>query len=119
MDRNTSRFTREKKTLKAMIGIYCREHHRGGEELCADCSALIAYALGRLDKCPFGERKPKCSACTIHCYKPDFRDRIRAVMSFAGPRMLKEHPVLAVGHLVDGLRHRPAARQRRRVREAG
>jgi len=32
------------------------------------------------------------------------RDRVRAVMAYAGPRMIKKHPVLAVKHLIDGRR---------------
>ena len=32
------------------------------------------------------------------------RDRIRAVMRYADPRMLFRHPILAVLHLLDGLR---------------
>jgi len=30
------------------------------------------------------------------------RDRVRVVMRYSGPRMLSRHPLLAVGHLVDG-----------------
>ena len=35
------------------------------------------------------------------------RDAIRVVMRYAGPRMLVRHPVLALGHAIDGAMHRP------------
>ena len=34
------------------------------------------------------------------------REKVKAVMRYAGPRMLDKHPVLAVFHLLDGLRRR-------------
>lgn len=104
------RFEREKKTLVTMIALYCKDHHKPVAELCADCRALQEYALGRLEHCRYGADKPKCAACTTHCYKPAMRDAIRDVMRYAGPRMLVRHPVMAVGHTVDGLLHRPKAK---------
>ncbi|MEI7880596.1 MAG: nitrous oxide-stimulated promoter family protein [bacterium] len=102
-----SRFEREKTTLKTMIALYCRDHHKPSAELCADCEGLQEYALARLERCKYGPDKPKCSACETHCYKPAMRDAVRAVMRYAGPRMLVRHPALALGHTVDGLLHRP------------
>jgi len=91
---------RELKTIRAMIGIYCRDHHEIGNELCADCTALFDYAQARLNKCPWGENKPVCAQCTIHCYRPAMREEVRKVMRYAGPKMLLRHPVLTVGHLL-------------------
>jgi hypothetical protein len=104
---SASRFDREKKTLKAMIVLYCHDRHAPQEGLCAECIALQDYAMARLERCTFGEDKPKCAACPIHCYKPAMRAAIRDVMRHAGPRMLLHHPVLALGHTVDGILHRP------------
>ena len=70
--------------------------------MCSQCRELLAYAEARLERCPFGLEKPTCSKCPIHCYKPDMREEIREVMSYAGPRMLKKHPVLGIRHLIDG-----------------
>jgi hypothetical protein len=102
VNNNSLTFTNERKTLQAMVGIYCREKHAPGNGLCEDCAALLAYAEARLAKCAYGEDKPKCSRCPIHCYKPAMREKIREVMRFAGPRMLTRHPVLAVKHLMHG-----------------
>ncbi len=101
------RFEREMKALKAMIELYCKEHHKPEADLCADCSMLQEYALTRLERCKYGPDKPKCAACTTHCYKPAMRDAIREVMRYAGPRMLLRHPVMALGHTVDGIMNRP------------
>ena len=92
---------REKKTLAAMLDIYCREKHKTtGKKLCADCAGLWEYAKQRLAKCPFGAAKGACSKCEIHCYKPEMRKRIQDVMRYSGPRMLKKHPVIAARHLI-------------------
>ena len=102
------RIAREKRTVRAMIGIYCRAHHATSGQLCDDCSELLEYAYGRLGRCPFGADKPTCADCTVHCYKPAMRDRARAVMRYAGPRMLFKHPILALLHVLDARRNRRA-----------
>ena len=89
----------EKETVSLMIRLYCRKNH-GGETLCEQCAALDEYARMRSDKCPFMETKTFCANCRVHCYKPEMREKIRAVMRFSGPRMILYHPVMAVKHLV-------------------
>lgn len=107
MRKDSPRFTGEMQTLVAMIGIYCRGQHAARSNLCDACAALLDYAETKLERCSFGEDKPKCSQCTIHCYKPEMREKIRTVMKYAGPRMLTRHPVLAVRHLAHGIAHKP------------
>ena len=99
------RLRREWRTLDAIIAIACRgrNHERapgGRRALCPACAELRAYAEQRLLRCPFGEGKPTCNNCQVHCYRPEMRQRVREVMIFAGPRMLLHHPVLALLHLV-------------------
>ena len=93
---------REKQMVSQMISLYCRGNHgtRRGE-LCPDCAALTAYARLRSDKCPFMETKTFCSNCTAHCYKPEMREKIRAVMRYSGPRLIFTHPVAAVRHVIE------------------
>ena len=86
-----------------MIRLYCRGLH-GTETLCDECEALLTYATRRLDACPFAEEKPTCSKCHIHCYKSDMREKVTAVMRYAGPRMLRHHPIMAMRHLWDNFR---------------
>lgn len=95
-----SKREREKKTVVMMIRLYCRKKH-GSKELCPECEALIQYAMIRSDKCPFMETKNFCSNCRVHCYKPEMREKIRAVMRFSGPRMIFSHPVMAVRHVME------------------
>jgi len=92
--------------VQAMVCIACKGRHGTDGELCDACEELLDYALERLDKCPFQEAKPTCADCPIHCYRSPMREQIRSVMRYAGPRMVFRHPLLAFGHLLDGLRRR-------------
>lgn len=102
-----SRMAREVQTVEAMIALYCRAQHGSRGALCAECGELLDYARMRLDKCPYQEGKTTCARCPVHCYQPAMRTRVRAVMRYAGPRMLLRHPLLAMMHLIDGLRKDP------------
>ena len=124
-----------------MIALYCKGNHsahrlvslreRGGEiqqmrvgaalrerdsgerrDLCPECAELGAYAHARSERCPFMEEKTFCSNCTVHCYRPEMRERIRTAMRYAGPRMLFHHPVMAIRHMIE------SQRERRRVRSS-
>lgn len=92
---------KEKDTVTEMIRLYCIKKHHNQQELCKDCQDLQDYALKRLSLCQFGESKTACSNCSVHCYKPEYRQKIKAVMRFSGPRMLLYHPVYAVKHLLN------------------
>jgi predicted amidophosphoribosyltransferase len=92
---------KEYKTIEVMISLYCRERHKTSKgELCCSCGELLTYARSRLDKCPFAHDKPTCAKCKVHCYKPERREQIAQVMRYAGPRMMRSHPLLAIRHLL-------------------
>lgn len=93
------RIEEEKAVVELMIRLYCRKRE-GNAELCPQCSELLAYAHQRLDRCRFGDDKPTCKKCPIHCYRPDMRRRISEVMRWAGPRMMLHHPIAAIRHVV-------------------
>lgn len=103
----------EKRVVRKMIVIYCRERHGSSGQLCGECEKLYRYAEQRLEHCPFGEQKPTCGSCTVHCYKSDMRQQIREVMRMAGPRMLLLHPIDALRHF-----YREHQRNRRYARKA-
>ena len=103
-DKRFIRRVRELKTIAIMVRMYCHHHH-GGTPLCADCAALFDYSQRRLQRCVFGDAKPNCAKCVVHCYSADMREKIRIVMRWAGPRMLLRHPILGVLHLLAD--HRP------------
>jgi hypothetical protein len=86
----------EKQTVSAMIALYCRGHKH--EQSCAECAVLHDYALKRLDKCPYGNEKPACKDCPIHCYKPALREKIKQLMRYSGLRMLWNYPWLSIRH---------------------
>lgn len=109
------RIQREQRTIAAMLALYCRDRHgtaAGG--LCPECGPLLAYAHRRLEVCPFQEAKPACNKCQVHCYSAAMRERVTAVMRYAGPRMLLHHPVLSLFHLYDTWRPVPGLGRRRR-----
>lgn len=102
------RLERELATVLAMLRIHCRGVHGGevrvADGLCRECAPLWGYVKERAGRCPFLEDKPTCLACTVHCYRGDLRERIRAVMRYAGPRMWWRHPVLTLFHFLEGRR---------------
>ena len=71
-----SRIEQEKQTVEQMIRLHCRKKE-GNENLCPQCREVLEYAHARLLRCPFGEKKGTCRLCTIHCYKPEMRERMR------------------------------------------
>ena len=100
------RLRRERKTVRLMVEMYCSNHH-GGDGLCIGCTELADYADRKLDLCPYGPEKPTCANCPIHCYRSEPRERMREIMRYSGPRILKTHPILAVMHIFDGKREAP------------
>jgi hypothetical protein len=106
-DRRHPRLARELHTIRAMVRIHCRDHHSSGSEICADCATFMTYATRRLDRCVFGDDKPTCANCKVHCYNAAMREQARTVMRYAGPRMLLRHPLLTAAHLRDGRRPAP------------
>ncbi|MDE7154137.1 MAG: nitrous oxide-stimulated promoter family protein [Muribaculaceae bacterium] len=92
------RIAEEKRTVEAMVRIYCRGKH-GNNKICENCRALLDYAFSRLERCPQVPSKPTCAKCLIHCYSPAMRERIRVVMRYSGPRMLFRHPLMAMRHI--------------------
>jgi hypothetical protein len=95
---------KEKRTIEKMVKLYCwKKHGVKKGELCNQCRELLNYAFARLDNCPFGENKPTCKKCPVHCYSPSMRVKIKEVMRFSGPRLLIYDPL---GWLLHELRER-------------
>lgn len=87
-------------TLQKMIAMYCHAmHDTAGSHLCGDCVELLGYAKKRIDKCFYGDDKPVCSKCQVHCYKPEMREKIKEVMRYSGPQMMYKSPVLSIRYL--------------------
>jgi hypothetical protein len=89
----------EERVLRCFISIFCRQKHgparsaasaghAGPAALCTECADLLRYALRKLSLCPY-DPKPKCKDCPTHCYRKDYRRRIREVMRFSGIYFVK------------------------------
>lgn len=120
----TPRLRREYRTMEAMVGIWCKDKHAAAaarQGPCAECAEFLAYAARRLEKCPYGEAKPTCAKCPIHCYKRAQRERARDIMRYAGPRMTFRHPWLSLMHLVGKMRkvEHPMEIRRRKTGQDG
>ncbi len=77
--------------------------------LCPECERLRAYALARIARCPHMATKTFCSVCPTPCYQAQMREQMRAVMRWAGPRMLRYRPWQALRHAWVTLRSKRAA----------
>lgn len=86
-------------TVEAMLRLYCKGQHAHKHELCAECRDLLDYARKRVSICPQADDKPTCRLCKIHCFKPEYREKMREVMRYAGPRMALRHPLRAIKHI--------------------
>lgn len=103
------RRAREVRTISQMVALHCAGKHNEadrtetaacGEAVCPSCAELDAYAALRTRRCRKMDVKTSCEQCGNHCYKPEMRERIRAVMRYSGPRMLTKHPIAAIRHLL-------------------
>ena len=86
----------EKEMITLMIEMYEKGNHE-------DLTELKNYAYQRIDRCPRKAEKTFCSSCLIHCYAPSYRQKIREVMKYAGPRMIYKHPIIAIRHMINTL----------------
>jgi hypothetical protein len=119
-DRRFVRRARELRTFEAMLRLYCRGHgHQNRTPVCGVCGELLEYATRRLERCLFGDAKPTCTNCVVHCYSADMREQVRIVMRWAGPRMLLRHPILGILHKLDARRPAPLLPARPENRRGG
>jgi hypothetical protein len=118
----TPRLAREFRTMECMVGIWCADHHArdaGQHRPCTQCREFLDYAARRLEKCPYGEAKPTCAKCPVHCYKRAQREQARVIMRYAGPRMTLRHPWLSLMHVMDKMRRVEHPMEIRRRKKAG
>lgn len=91
--------------IEVMIKLYYSKN-----ESIADIeeNRMLTYALKRLQYCQFGEEKTTCKKCPVHCYQPRYKEQMKQIMRYSGPRMLVKHPVLTVKHGLRGLTRKVA-----------
>ncbi|CAI3254290.1 nitrous oxide-stimulated promoter family protein [Enterococcus cecorum] len=86
--------TEESKLISIMIQLYYQKHLN--DEIGKD--EMLNYALDRLAFCRFGEKKTTCKKCPVHCYQKKYRQQMKVIMRYAGPRMLYRHPIFSIKH---------------------
>ena len=101
-----------------MIRMYCKAKHGPNDKLCESCDQLVKYTISQYEKCPFGEIKPECSICPVHCYKAEEKKEIKKVMRYAGPRMIYKHPVMAIDYFIAKWKY-PPGEALEKIKEAG
>ena len=113
--RDMDRIEKEKSVVALMLRHYCHRYHTPDDDnLCADCDGLMKYAMERLSHCRWGNSKPSCRKCPIHCYAPARREEIRRVMRVMGPKMLFIDPLAAIAHAWREMRPTPQGNRRGR-----
>ncbi len=95
----------EIKVIEIMLRIYCKRNHLNQPTLCKECLDLINYTRNRISACPYLPDKPTCRECSVHCFKNEYRERIKAVMRYSGPRMIVYHPLIKLLHWIRELRN--------------
>jgi len=99
----------EQHTVYVMIQIYCRGNHKDRNVthqkgfMCDECKDLAQYAMSRSAKCPYIAKGTKtfCNCCKTPCYKPEYREKIRKVMRYSGPRIIFYFPGKLVAHFIN------------------
>ena len=97
----------EVKTIRIMTEMYCRAHHGTREGMCPECEEFYLYAVKRIACCPFGDKKPVCGKCKIHCFGKGFKEKAKEIMAFSGPKLIYKHPWLSMRHLIALFREAP------------
>ena len=93
---NKKKREKEKSIVTLVIKLYCKKHDD------IDELHLLSYVNERIDKCPMMEQKTFCSKCKIHCYRQEYREKIKKVMRYSGPRIFFYHPILVIKHTLKG-----------------
>lgn len=103
----------EIRLIDAMIKTYyCQEQVNMTE---IPEKRMLNYAKKRLEYCRFGESKTTCQRCPVHCYQENYRNQMKKIMRYSGPRMLLKHPVLTIKHGIRGLTRRQLKIEKREV----
>ena len=78
--------------LTRLVRGYCTEVHGSTDgALCDECRGLVAYARGRLERCPMVP-KPQCKDCPRPCYSLARRKQVRAAMGWAARGRASNRP---------------------------
>ncbi|WEG72495.1 nitrous oxide-stimulated promoter family protein [Vagococcus intermedius] len=103
MNKNTGPIISEEiQLIEVMIKTY---YHKTENSAPISEKRMLSYAKKRLEYCRFGESKTTCQRCPIHCYQENYREQMKKIMRFSGPKMILKHPILTVKHGLRGMIH--------------
>lgn len=90
---------KEKENIRTTFAVYCNSHHgTSNDKLCPKCTALLATAMTKISRCPYGITKPICDRCEIPCFGEKATRDFRHIMSSAQKKMYLRHPLMALKH---------------------
>lgn len=102
----TRKEVKDLKVLLQFTSVYCGQKHAQERAVittdadglhkmplhkypvCKACREFLLYAFERRLRCPLDD-KPVCKHCTVHCYKPGHREKVREIMRFSGQYLIK------------------------------
>lgn len=70
-----------------MIPEHLQKKGKQAVVICSDCGRLLEHGITKRRCCPLNP-KPTCRKCHIHCYTPEYRDKIRKIMAFSGRKLI-------------------------------
>ncbi|PLX99289.1 MAG: nitrous oxide-stimulated promoter family protein [Desulfuromonas sp.] len=100
------------RVLAQFTSVYCRAHQHPGKgflaanipglevenyPVCDACRDFLDYAIERRLRCPLDPR-PVCKHCHVHCYKEEYRRKVREIMRFSGQYLLKRGRIDLLWH---------------------
>lgn len=101
----TKKEIKDLKILAWFTSVYCSDHHMAPREslvdlpnqlaslqryqCCDECRKFLTYAIERRLNCPLEER-PVCKHCQVHCYRSDYREKVRKIMRYSGKALIKK-----------------------------
>ena len=100
------KYQQEVEIITKFVSLYCKDKHgdvpRKGMSvslmyraeraepiettLCEECNEVVAYAIARLQGCPF-EDKPKCRKCPNPCYERPMWKKVARIMRYSGMKL--------------------------------
>ena len=101
----TRKEIKDLKVLLQFTAVYCRVKHAADKiivttsesdlqllplqkyPVCKECREFLLYAFERRLRCPL-EDKPLCKHCPVHCYKAEYREKVRKIMRFSGQHLI-------------------------------
>ena len=101
----TRKEIKDLKILLQFTAVFCHAKHAGDTSIittveaelqqlplhkypvCNECRKFLLYAFERRLRCPL-EEKPLCKHCPVHCYKTEYRKKVREIMSFSGRHLI-------------------------------